>query len=204
MVPTFQALRDDAQLLVVGAQGHAAGRRVGRVAAHLAAHALCPVAIVRAPATGPGADTGLVVVGVDGSAASLGAAALAAREAAGRSQTLVVLHARLTAVTPYSPLQDVPPPPTMSTDDPTHRAALEVAEDLRREQPGLEVQVELLDGDPAHALVFATRHADLVVVGSRGMGAFRGMLLGSVSNEVVRDAASTVLVVRDARHVAAG
>ena len=42
--------------------------------------------------------------------------------------------------------------------------------------------------------------AVLVVVGSRGLGAFRGMLLGSVSADVVRNAASTVLVLHDGLH----
>ena len=45
-----------------------------------------------------------------------------------------------------------------------------------------------------HALVAASRTAQLLVVGSRGFGAFRGMLLGAVSNEVVREAMPTVLV----------
>jgi nucleotide-binding universal stress UspA family protein len=55
--------------------------------------------------------------------------------------------------------------------------------------------VEIVDDDPVHALIQASRDAALLVVGSRGLGAFREMLLGSVSNEVVGEAASDVLVV---------
>jgi nucleotide-binding universal stress UspA family protein len=59
------------------------------------------------------------------------------------------------------------------------------------------VRVELVDDRPAHALVDASMRSSLVVVGSRGLGAFRGMLLGSVSHEVVRNATGPVLVVPD-------
>ena len=88
----------------------------------------------------------------------------------------------------------------VDVNDPTHRAAQAVAARLRTEHPGLEVRVALLDDDPAHALVAASKDAVLVVVGSRGLGAFRGMLLGSVSADVVRNAASTVLVLHDGLH----
>ena len=88
----------------------------------------------------------------------------------------------------------------VDVNDPTHRAAQAVAARLRTQHPGLEVRVALLDDDPAHALVAASTGAVLVVVGSRGLGAFRGMLLGSVSADVVRNAASTVLVLHDGLH----
>ena len=55
----------------------------------------------------------------------------------------------------------------------------------------------VVDDDPAHALAHVARGASLLVVGSRGMGAFRGMLLGAVSNEAVRSAPGTVMVVHD-------
>ena len=49
---------------------------------------------------------------------------------------------------------------------------------------------------PAVSLVDASRGADLLVVGSRGLGAFRGLLFGSVSYHVVTHAHSSVVVVR--------
>ncbi|WNB86958.1 universal stress protein [Cellulomonas sp. ATA003] len=72
-----------------------------------------------------------------------------------------------------------------------------MASALRAEHPRLDVRLELVDDDPAHALTQMSHGAVLLVVGSRGLGAFRGMLLGSVSNEVVRSAPGTVLVVHD-------
>ena len=44
-------------------------------------------------------------------------------------------------------------------------------------------------------LVDASRHVELVVVGTRGRGAFEGMLLGAVSHAVIHDASCTVAVV---------
>jgi nucleotide-binding universal stress UspA family protein len=64
-----------------------------------------------------------------------------------------------------------------------------------RRHPDLQVHLDLRDDDPPRALVDAARTAQLLVVGSRGLGAFRGMLLGAVSNEVLRTAEGTVLVV---------
>ncbi len=81
-------------------------------------------------------------------------------------------------------------------DDLTHRAAGRVLDRLRADHAGLDVHAELVDDDPVHTLVRSAQGATLLVVGSRGLGAFRGMLLGSVSAEVLREAPCTVLVVR--------
>lgn len=62
--------------------------------------------------------------------------------------------------------------------------------------PGCEINVHPVHAAPAPALVAASQRADLVVVGSRGRGGFRGLLLGSVSEQVVRHAACPVVVVR--------
>ena len=193
--PAVPALRDaaaDAQLLVVGASPVAHGGRLGRVAAHLATHASVPVAVVREPEPSPAAP---VVVGVDGSSASFCAARTAAREALVRRVPLLLLHARRTVPDPYGTHAVAPAP--LAPDDPLHVAADALADELRAEHPGLTVEVEIVEDDPAHALVERSHGARMVVVGSRGLGAFRGMLLGSVSQDVLRRAECTVLVARD-------
>jgi nucleotide-binding universal stress UspA family protein len=192
-VPMFRALSEAAQLLVIGAQARPGRTLLGRAGAHLTAHAACPVAVVR----GVPADRGPVLVGVDGSVPSLLAASMAAREAVWRDAPLVVLHARPTDLAPVDGRTLVPPLALGDPADPAHRAAQEVVASLRADYPDLDVEVELVDDDPAESLVRAARGASLLVVGSRGFGAFRGMLLGSVSNEVLRTATSTVLVVHD-------
>ena len=60
--------------------------------------------------------------------------------------------------------------------------------------PGVEVSGRLLDGDPASALVDASKELDLLTLGSRGYGPIRTVLLGSVSRTLVREGACSVVV----------
>lgn len=68
------------------------------------------------------------------------------------------------------------------------------------EQAGVAVETEVLEGDPAEAIVdlARSRRADVIVIGSRGLGAVSGVLLGSVSTAVVHRADRPVLVVKEA------
>jgi nucleotide-binding universal stress UspA family protein len=63
---------------------------------------------------------------------------------------------------------------------------------------GVSVKRTLIFDHPAHALLVAAEGADLLVVGSRGHGGFVGMLLGSVSAHVVAHAACPVLIIQHA------
>lgn len=197
VVPCLRDLSAGAQLLVLGAHARTGRTRTGSTGVHVAAHARCPVAVVRSDPDHPVGPDAAVVVGVDGSSASLAAAHVAAREAWMRGRPLRVVHARPTIPDPFG-RGSVPPLETDDVDDPTHRAAHTVAEQLRGRHDGLVVELVLVDDDPADALVSLGAAAALVVVGSRGLGTFRGMLLGSVSGAVVREATVPVLVVHDA------
>jgi nucleotide-binding universal stress UspA family protein len=66
------------------------------------------------------------------------------------------------------------------------------------EGSGVSVHIEPCEGPPAEAIlqVAAVRHCDLIVLGSRGLGTFQGLLLGSVSDRVARHAPCPVLIVR--------
>lgn len=71
-----------------------------------------------------------------------------------------------------------------------------VSEALDVEEPDVEVLETVLPGHPAQVLVDESAHAALLVVGSRGHGAFAGTLLGSVSQHCAQHAHCPVVVVR--------
>ncbi|MGN8245616.1 universal stress protein [Cellulomonas soli] len=194
VVPALRELSSQAQLLVLGAHGQGRRPGLGSISGQLVTYATCPVALVR---TAHAAADAPVVVGVDGSRSSLVAARLAAQEAARRGRPLRVLHARPVPADPHGRGPAVDGTAHLSPDDPTHAAARAVADELHSAHPSVTVSLDLRDDDPVHALVEASREADLLVVGSRGLGAFRGLLLGAVSRDVVRAAHGVVLVVRD-------
>ncbi|MEW2385457.1 universal stress protein [Micromonospora sp. NPDC047707] len=170
-----------AELVVVGSRGHGgfAGLLLGSVGTQVAAHAHCPVLVVR-PAEEPIPVDGPVLVGVDGSEAAELAVGYAAEEAARRGAELVVTHVD-------RPDEEGP----AQTGDLVETAAAAA----RGSHPGLTVTVRLLLADkPEPALIEASSGAALVVVGTRGRGGFAGMLLGSVSQSLVQHAHCPVLV----------
>jgi nucleotide-binding universal stress UspA family protein len=75
-------------------------------------------------------------------------------------------------------------------------AAQTRAEETRQAHPGLEVVVKVALGSPASVLIESSANADLIVVGSRGMGGFRGLLVGSVGVQVASNSTCPAVVVR--------
>lgn len=139
-----------------------------------------------------------VVVGVDGSAGSISALRWAARYAtATGAHITVVLSWHFPAPAGPAPVGVAP---AIVSDE--VRASMQevldksVAEGFGHPAPG-NVRAKVAYGHPASVLVEESRHADLLVVGHRGHGAFTGMLLGSVSIHCVTSASCPVVVVRD-------
>lgn len=181
----LQERSTDAGMVVLGSRGHGgfAGLLAGSTAVSVAAHAHCPVIVVRDGTTHGPADP--VTVGVDTSQPSLVALGFAAERAAQRRVPLRVLHAWT-------------PGPGGAAGTPDERAAVEEAvEPWRRTFPELDLTIDLVGGSPAATLIEASRSAQLVVVGSRGRGGLAGMLLGSVSQQVIQHAGCPVAVVRE-------
>jgi nucleotide-binding universal stress UspA family protein len=136
-----------------------------------------------------------VVVGVDGSPQSEVAAQHAADAAVRRAAPLLLVHGYLHPFrygVPFDPYAVRLPPPSADAV----QMLDEIAAELRAGRPRLTVANRQAPGGPAAALVDASQHAQLVVVGSRGHGGFAGLLLGSVSAQVAAHAHSPVLVVR--------
>ncbi|MFJ6632623.1 universal stress protein [Streptomyces sp. NPDC091376] len=129
----------------------------------------------------------LVVVGVDGSSASLAAAEEAAREAQRRRAELRVVHAFDWPVRPlYAPLDPAP----------LQRMVKEAAQRAKSVAPQVEVSEAVRNGETVAVLEAESRAADLIVVGHRGMGGFIGMLVGSKAVSLAAHSQCPVLVVR--------
>jgi nucleotide-binding universal stress UspA family protein len=137
-----------------------------------------------------------IVVGVDGSADGRAAVALAAREASRRHLPLRLVHG---LVRPAPAIWFDYPAPLTDVEEPQRQAEAMLAEtagEVRARYPGLEVSTAVGAGSAAGVLVEESQRASLVVVGTRGLGGFAGLLIGSVSTQVTAHAQSPVIVVR--------
>lgn len=174
-------------LIVVGHRFHEHGS--GRsLSTQLAATAPQPVVVVSGgaePADGP------VVVGVDGTPASVRASVVAAAEASRREARLEVVHSWSGGGSVL--LADI------AEDDmrrSVHDRILAAAVDaIRADHPTLRVRGHLEIGPAADVLRRWAADASLVVVGSRGQGPVRRLLLGSVSTAMLDWAGCPVVVV---------
>jgi nucleotide-binding universal stress UspA family protein len=134
-----------------------------------------------------------VAVGVDGSIAAQTAVCWAAAEAALRSATLRVVHAFVW------PLFRVPLGPTEVAPGLRAAADLVVGEAVElagKVEPAIPIEAEVVEGFPFPVLTEESRHADLIVVGSRGLGATLTVLVGSPAVDLVAHAHCPVVVVR--------
>ncbi|MEO3972542.1 universal stress protein [Streptomyces sp. CAU 1734] len=139
---------------------------------------------------------GPVVVGVDGSASSLAAVETAAREAKLRGTGLRVVHAFIW------PAMKVPLGPAAvgprdgGLRNLAERTLDEAVTRARDVAPGVAVTGEIVTGEPLTVLEERSRTASLAVVGSRGMGGFIGLLVGSTAVHLAAHGRCPVLVVR--------
>ncbi len=195
----------DAELVVLGSRGlgGVAGLLIGSVGVHVAAHAPCPVVIIRGlpEASSTGTDAGQVVVGVDGSEVSAHAVEFAFEEASLRGLGLTAVHAW---DHPSLEGAGVMLPLIVDFEQAESEELMLLSECLagwREKYPDVPVVQRLVRKRPTKALIEAADGAELLVVGSRGRGGFAGLLLGSVSLAALNHAHCPVAVVRPVRSV---
>ncbi len=139
-----------------------------------------------------------IVVGVDGSPASLVAVAWAARAAALHQVPLTLIHVLASPVLMAWPEMPLPPEFLQWPEADGRnliREAMLIAEAATRTAP-IEIASEMVSGQPVASLVDASKDAQLVAVGAHGRGRLRRML-GSISSGLVQHALCPVAVVHD-------
>jgi len=138
-----------------------------------------------------------ITVGVDGSHGAHWALEWAMQEAATRHAPLTVITVHQVAASgwtgnPIILLEDEPALEKVRRA--AEEAVAKAAAQLGESQPA-SVTVRAVNGFPAQELIEASRDADLLVVGSRGLGGFARLLLGSISDQVMHHAHCPVVVV---------
>jgi len=139
-----------------------------------------------------------VVVGYDGSKSSRAALEWAAVQAQREHAPLRIIEAfeLVIAIRPNEGRLD----PLQAVRQTREQALAVVAEGIEAEHPGLAVTAVLVEDSPASALISESSYARLLVLGSRGLGGWTGLVIGSVSVQVTAHAHSPVVVVpADAR-----
>lgn len=189
-----------AHMLVVGSRGLGgfSGLLLGSTGLQVATHATCPVVVVRPPDphVAPGPEAGRVVVGVDGSRVSEAALGFAVEQASGRGVGLTAVLSLDIPVFRASGRVGLAVEDVLLADSETGSALLnESLADWKGKYPDVDIRTRVESGPAARALMEASAGALLLVVGSRGLGGFRSLVLGSVSHSVLHHAHGPVAVV---------
>ncbi|MEE2036570.1 universal stress protein [Nocardiopsis sp. CT-R113] len=195
-----EAAAEGTVAVVVGSRGLSGivAAFVGSVGIELAARSPVPVVVLPREHAAAHGVRGRVIVGIDGSEPSRRAADFAFGQAEFADTELV-------AVSAWQPLVAFaaatgPIPPELFDDTTAAEAARQAMEDeltdARLHHPGVTVRTRVVRAHPVVALLEEATPADLIVVGSRGRGGFRGLLLGSVSHSVLHGARGPVAILR--------
>jgi len=164
---------------------------------HAEAKARIPSVVLAGQA---GGDRQRIVVGVDGSPASKHALRWAARQAQLTGAMLEAVMTWEAPVTPYGIWDgyDNGLQTQKALEEVVHEVlgGTEVLINGVGEIDGLKVVATAVPGRPATVLLEESEGAELLVIGSRGLGAFAGMFLGSVSEHCIAHAPCPVVVVR--------
>jgi len=188
-VQSLLSASETAQLLVIGSRGWEGftGLLVGSTALNVVPYAKCPVVVVHpggTPDAEDGPHAGQVVLAYDGSVSANAAAAVAIRHAAalGTGLAAITVHHRrkASAVKQVDPVAAGPGSPTASFWAPIILDG--------NAFPSVPITYWEAEGRPGAVLVEQSRGARLLALGSRGRGGFRGLVMGSVSQQLLAHA----------------
>jgi nucleotide-binding universal stress UspA family protein len=140
----------------------------------------------------------VIVVGVDGSEGGEVALRFAAEEAALRGAKLRVVCAWQVPTAVYAGVRGVAADQALG-EDRARDVAANALQEATRLEPGVDRESRAVLGQPAHVLVQESQDADLLVVGSRGLGGLKSALLGSVGQQCIHHAVCPVVVIPPAR-----
>ncbi|WP_431871043.1 universal stress protein [Nocardiopsis eucommiae] len=190
-----EVLLDEARhgdVIVVGSRGLGAVRAImlGSVSLRTSSHAPCPVVVVPEAAPEP---RGRLVVGVDGSESSRRALRFALEHALATDAEVVVVNSWEVPL-PEDPTDGPSPHEEMFDRQSEEVVAGVLAEVIDDRTQALEISAVRMQADPVDALLEAGEGADLIVVGSRGRGGVRGLVMGSTSQGVLSRAHGPVAV----------
>jgi len=147
-----------------------------------------------------------ILVCVDGSKESMKAVVKAVEIASGcRIDHVAVLHVyeRISLIAAeiadeHYYAQEIEKTKKMNEDMINHRKKILEHAAIRFREKGIEVDTILKEGHPSHTISQTAEEGnyDLIIMGSRGGGGLKKLLLGSVSNAVIQETSSSVLVVK--------
>ncbi|MEU4262745.1 universal stress protein [Streptomyces sp. NPDC025273] len=132
-----------------------------------------------------------ITVGLDGSAESVAAARWAAQEAGVRGRPLLLVHCE-----EWSSPAGLPASGSDVRERWAQALLLEAFDVLHEAHPRLEIGWRSVDGPPAASLAGMAPGAEMLVLGSRGLGTLSGYVLGSVGLAVIRATERPVVLVR--------
>jgi nucleotide-binding universal stress UspA family protein len=179
----------DASMVVVGSHGvgTVAGLLLGSTALQVVAHTPVPAVVVRHVEPVMRQE---IAVGVDGPPAGDSTLAFAFEEAAMRGARLRAVHVWSDPGTGLGGMTPLVYDPEQIAEEQTHRLN-DVLASWRDKYP----EVQVVHGRPVRILAGVSARADLLVVGTRGLGGFTGLMLGSVSHGLLHHAHCPLAVV---------
>ena len=188
-----------AEMMVLGSRGHGGFVEllIGSTSVQVASHATCPTVVIRPGRDGAGGEqAGRVVVGVDGSPVSEASLAFAVEQASWRGVGLTAVYGwDISYMNVPGRVGAIPPEMQQAERETAETLVAETLAGWQEKYPDVDIRTWVPQTSPVGALVDASAGAELLVVGTRGRGGFRSLLLGSVSHSVLHHAHGPVAVV---------